>query len=82
MDGETADVAAVVKRTSKNRFYLHEVIDANGNVIKIDAGDRANPTSLATNGDAGTQSQLFLTTRAFNMGNTPCNLRSNRFPRL
>lgn len=30
---------------------------ANGNVIKIDAGDRANPTSLATNGDAGTQSQ-------------------------
>ena len=29
----------------------------NGNVIKIDAGDRANPTSLATNGDAGTQSQ-------------------------
>lgn len=57
MDGETAYVAAVVKRTSKNRFYLHEVIDANGNVIKIDAGDRANPTSLATNGDAGTQSQ-------------------------
>ena len=33
------------------------MIDANGNVIKIDAGDRANPTSLATNGDAGTQSQ-------------------------
>lgn len=29
----------------------------NGNVIKIDAGDRANLTSLATNGDAGTQSQ-------------------------
>lgn len=57
MDGETAYVAAVAKRTSKNRFYLHEVIDANGNVIKIDAGDRANPTSLATNGDAGTQSQ-------------------------
>lgn len=57
MDGETAYVAAVVKRTRKNRFYLHEVIDANGNVIKIDAGDRANPTSLATNGDAGTQSQ-------------------------
>lgn len=57
MDGETAYVATVVKRTSKNRFYLHEVIDANGNVIKIDAGDRANPTSLATNGDAGTQSQ-------------------------
>ena len=70
MDGETAYVAAVVKRTSKNRFYLHEVIDANGNVIKIDAGDRANPTSLATNGDAGTQSQLFLTTRAFNVEDT------------
>ena len=70
MDGETAYVAAVVKRTSKNRFYLHEVIDANGHVIKIDAGDRANPTSLAANGDAGTQSQLFLTTRAFNVEDT------------
>ena len=57
MDGNPAYVAAVVKRTSKNRFYLHEVIDAEGHVIKIDAGDRANPTSLATNGDAGTQSQ-------------------------
>ncbi|EKC77723.1 hypothetical protein OBE_00221, partial [human gut metagenome] len=57
MDGETAYVAAVVKRTSKNRFYLHEVIDANGNVIKMTPGSRANPTSLATNGDAGTQSQ-------------------------
>ena len=31
--------------------------NAGGNVIKIDAGDRANPTSLAANGDAGTQFQ-------------------------
>lgn len=71
MDGETAYVAAVVKRTSKNRFYLHEVIDANGNVIKIDAGDRANPTSLATNGDAGTQSQASVE------GTRPLNSDSN-----
>lgn len=56
IDGHTAYVAAVVKRTSKNRFYLHEVIDADGNVIKIDAGESANQTSLAANGDAGTHS--------------------------
>ena len=57
MDGKTVYVAAVVKRTSKNRFYLHEVVDSDGNIIKIDAGDSANQTSLATNGSAGTQSQ-------------------------
>lgn len=37
-------------------FYLHEVMDTDGNVIKIDAGERANQTSLAANGDAGTHS--------------------------
>jgi len=56
MDGETVYVAAVVKKTSKNRFYLHEVVDSNGNIIKIDDIESANPTSLAANGDAGTQS--------------------------
>ena len=56
MDGQTAYLAAVVKRTSKNRFYLHEVVDSTGNIIKIDAGESATPTSLAANGDAGTQS--------------------------
>jgi len=56
MDGEPVYVAAVVKKTSKNRFYLHEVVDSNGNIIKIDDEESANPTSLATNGDAGTQS--------------------------
>ena len=56
MDGEPVYVAAVVKKTSKNRFYLHEVVDSNGNIIKIDDIESANPTSLAANGDAGTQS--------------------------
>ena len=58
MDGDTVYVAAVVKRTSKNRFYLHEVVDSNGNIIKIGNEEGANPTSLAANGDAGTQSPL------------------------
>ena len=58
MDGEPIYVAAVVKRTSKNRFYLHEVVDSNGNIIKIDNGERTNPTSLAANGDAGAQTPL------------------------
>ena len=58
MDGGTVYVAAVVKRTSKNRFYLHEVVDSNGNIIKIGNEEWANPTSLAASGDAGTQSPL------------------------
>lgn len=33
------DNTAVVKLTSKDRFYLHKAVDVNGNVIKIDAGD-------------------------------------------
>ena len=58
LDGNTVYVAAVVKQTSKNRFYLHEVVDSNGNIIKIDSEERANPTGLAADGDAGTQSSL------------------------
>lgn len=55
MDGNPVYVAAVVTKTSKNRFYLHEVVDSNGNIIKIDDGESATPTSLAANGDAGAQ---------------------------
>lgn len=58
MDGETVYVAAVVKQTSKNRFYLHEVVDSNGGIIKIDSGERANQTSLDAIDGAGTQSPL------------------------
>lgn len=62
MDGETVYVAAVVKRTSKNRFYLHEVVDSKGNIIKMGNGNEANQTSLAAeNGDAGTLSPLLET---------------------
>lgn len=58
MDGETVYVVAVVKQISKNKFYLHEVVDSNGNITKIGNDTRANPTSLAANGDAGTQTSL------------------------
>ena len=58
MDNETVYVAAVVKQTSKNRFYLHEVVDSNGNIIKIDNGDRTTQTSLAAERGAGVQSPL------------------------
>ena len=58
MDGKTVYVAAVVKKTSKNKFYLHEVVDSDGNIIKIDTGDGANQTSLATDGSAGAQSPV------------------------
>lgn len=58
MDGNAVYVAAVVKRTSKNRFYLHEVVDSNGNIIKISSEEGANQTDLAADGDVGTQSSL------------------------
>lgn len=54
LDGQTVYVAAVVLQTSKNRFYLHEVADSMGNVIKIGSENGANPTSLAAKSDAGT----------------------------
>lgn len=53
LDGRKVYVAAVVKQTSKNRFYLHEVVDSDGNIIKINGGEQANPTSLAPVGDTG-----------------------------
>ena len=55
LDGKMVFVAAVVKQTSKNRFYLHEVVDSDGNIIKIDNGAQANPTSLAADSGAGAQ---------------------------
>lgn len=55
MDGAPVYVAAIVRKTSKNTLYLHEVVDSNGNVIKIDDGVRTNPTSLAADSDAGVQ---------------------------
>lgn len=58
-DGETVYVGAVVKKTSKNRLYLHEVVDSDGNIIEINDGDRANQTGLAAKSDAGTQSPSF-----------------------
>ena len=51
-------VAAIVKRTSKNRLYLHEVVDSNGNIIKVDNETWTTPTSLAAKSDAGVQTSL------------------------
>lgn len=62
-----ADIDMISSRRERKRY-------------KIDAGDRANPTSLATNGDAGTQSQLFLTTRAFNVEDTSLQLTVKPVP--
>ena len=68
MDGRTVYVAAIVKKTSKNRLYLHEVVDSDGNIIKINNGESANPTSLVANGDAGTETPLFDTSMPQNSG--------------
>lgn len=57
LDGEPVYMAAVVKRTSKNKLYLHEVVDSNGNVIKINDGEKANQTSIMSPvDDAGASS--------------------------
>lgn len=53
LDGKTVYVAAVVKQTSKNKFYLHEVVDSDGNIIKMNDGEKVNQTSLAPVDDAG-----------------------------
>lgn len=58
LDGSPVYVAAIVKRTSKNRLYLHEVVDSTGNIIKINNEVQANPTSLAGEPGAGTQTSL------------------------
>ena len=58
LDGKLTYVGAVVKQTSKNKFYLHEVVDSNGNIIKISNGAETNPTSLAAESDAGASTPL------------------------
>ena len=37
---------------------MHEVVDSEGNIIKIKGGETANPTSLASVDDAGAISPL------------------------
>lgn len=58
LDGKPVYVAAIVKQTSKNKFYLHEVVSSSGDVIKSGSSEKANQTSLAANGDAGTFNEL------------------------
>lgn len=58
LDGSPVYVAAVVKRSSKNRLYLHEVVDSSGNIIKIGNETWTNPTSLAAESGAGIQVPL------------------------
>lgn len=48
MDGGTVYVGAVVLETSKNRFYLHEVVDSEGRIIKINSEGTPNPTGLTS----------------------------------
>lgn len=48
MDGGTVYVGAVVLETSKNRFYLHEVVDSEGHIIKINSEGTPNPTGLTS----------------------------------
>lgn len=80
MDGKTVYVAAVVTRTSKNRFYLHEVVDSEGNIIKIDDGESATPTSLATNGDAGAQTPSPITDTTISHPENSVNSRQDADP--
>lgn len=57
LDGKRVYIAAIVKQTSVNRFYLHEVVDMNGDIIKIKkSGERANPTGPSSVDVAGTPS--------------------------
>lgn len=66
LDGRKVYVAAIVKQTSKNRFYLHEVVDSDGNIIKINGGEKANPTSLSSVDNTGTSSPPITPTQGVN----------------
>lgn len=66
LDGRKVYVAAIVKQTSKNRFYLHEVVDSDGNIIKINGGEKANPTSLSSVDGTGTSSPPITPTQGVN----------------
>ena len=66
VDGRKVYVAAIVKQTSKNRFYLHEVVDSDGNIIKINGGEKANPTSLSSVDGTGTSSPPITPTQGVN----------------
>lgn len=66
LDGRKVYVAAIVKQTSKNRFYLHEVVDSDGNIIKINGGEKANPTSLSSVDGTGTSSPPITPTQSVN----------------
>ncbi len=66
LDGRKVYVAAIVKQTSKNRFYLHEVVDSDGNIIKINGGEKANPTSLSSVDGTGTSSPPITPTQGMN----------------
>ena len=37
---------------------MKEIVDSEGNIIKIDSGGRADPTSLVADSDAGTHHPL------------------------
>lgn len=59
--GKKTYVAAVVLKDSENRFYLHEVLDENGNqiFIKNDSGSEPIKTGMsAQSGDTGVQKPL------------------------
>ena len=78
LDGKTVYLAAIVKQSTKNRFYLHEVIDSDGNIIKINNGERANQTSLAAVSSTGTQSPLSATSISENDGNDNTNFKAEK----
>ena len=47
----TVYVAAVVNQHQDNKFYLHEVIDSDGNYIRIETDETGTPKSRVTVGD-------------------------------
>lgn len=53
--GKTVYVAAVVDKSTDNKFYLNEVVDSNGNYIRINAGDPGSTKTGVTAQDGVTR---------------------------
>lgn len=83
VDGKPAYLAAVVMRDTDNRFYLHEVVDENGNIFytRKDAGTGVLDRNSRESNDTGARVASSAGADALDQGRTsPAGSESNAVP--
>ena len=83
VDGKPAYLAAVVMRDTDNRFYLHEVVDENGNIFytRKDAGTGVLDRNSRESNDTGARVASSAGADALDQGRTsPAGSESNAGP--